>query len=253
MFFVLSKILSFLTQPTTWIVLLFIFSFVAKGTNRRNLFFYVALGTLILFSNPYLSNAIFRIWEVEPTPLSEVENHDIAIVFSGMTMEARELNDRIYFNKAADRIAMAVHLYKIGKVNKILISGGYGTISKSGTRESETLSEYLLMLGIPKSDIIQEKEADNTYQNALYTKKIIEKNYANQKCILITSAFHMRRSMRCTEKVGLDCTPFAVDYHTFVISSLEDVIVPKSYALYNWDILIHEIIGYLVYWSTGKF
>lgn len=255
MFFVLSKILSFLTAPTTWIFILFVAYFVFKRKKWRNKLLISAIILLGFFTNPFLATYCFDKWEVDPIPLETLEKHDIAVVFSGMTITEKKLNDRIYFNKAADRILMAVHLYKIGKVNKILISGGKGKIidTDSDIIESESLKGFLLMLDIPEKDIIQEKKANNTYENAVFTKELLDKKYPNSKNILITSAFHIRRSYGCAQKVGLNCTPFAVDYHVVpVYHSLERTVIPASNALYNWDILFHETIGYLIYWITGK-
>jgi len=214
MFFVISKILSFITQPTTWIVCLFLFFIFFKNHKWRKKSLTIGLIFFFTLTNPFLSTLCFKAWEVDPKPITDLEKHDIAVVFSGMTMQEREPADRIYFNKAADRIMMAVHLYKIGKVDKILISGGSGTVTTVRRKESETLKEFLLMLGLPEKDILQEKEANNTFQNAVFTKEKLDKEYPNAKIILITSAFHMRRSYGCALKANLKCTPFPVDYHT---------------------------------------
>ena len=219
---------------------------------RKKRLVIIVLSSLVILTNPFLSTSAFTAWEIPPTPIKDLKKHDIAVVFSGITINI-EPKDRIYFNKAADRITMAVHLYKIGKVDKILISGGHGSVFKYDEKESESLKEFLLMLGIPEQDILQETEAQNTYQNALYTKEKLDKEFPNSKLILITSAYHMRRSYGCAEKVGLRCTPFAVDFHTGKkFHTPEGVIIPKSYSLYNWDILCHEIAGYIMYWITGK-
>lgn len=253
MFFILSKILSFLTQPSFWILLSFFLFITLRKRKIGKKVLVFAISLLILFTNPFLSTISFKAWEIEPTPLVILKNHDIAVVFSGMTISDKKPYDRIYFNKAADRIMMAVHLYKIGKVKKILISGGTGKLVGEAKKEAETLKDFLLMLDIPEEDIIQEKKADNTYQNALYTKELVDNKYKGASVLLITSAFHMRRSLGCCNKVNLECTPFAVDYHTISeINSFDDIFIPSSAALYNWDILFHELVGYLMYLVTGK-
>ena len=232
---------------------MFVFYVVFRKHKFRAKALVLGISLLLLLTNPFFATTSFSSWEIDPIPLSKLSKHDIAVVFSGMTNSERKPYDRIYFNKASDRIMMAVHLYKIGKVHKILISGGIGTLSGNGRKEAETLKEFLLMLGIPEKDIIQEKEANNTYQNALYTKQIVDEQYHNSKIILITSAFHMRRSYGCASKVGLVCTPFAVDYYTKTkIHSLQDFIIPNGSSLNKWDILFHEWLGYLMYVVTGK-
>ena len=253
MFFILSKILSFLTAPTTWIITLLTFGVFFKKHKWSKKALKSGMILLLIFTNPWLATSVFKAWEIEPTPLEKIEKHDIAVVFSGMTISGKKPDDRIYFNKASDRIMMAVHLYKINKVDKILISGGKGTVVADYRPESESLNDFLLMLGIPEDDIIIENRSNNTYQNAAYTKEIINKRYKGSNLILITSAFHMRRAVGCCKNINLEVTPFACDYYTIPeFNTPQDVILPNSVSLKSWDILCHEIIGYLVYWITGK-
>lgn len=251
MFFILSKILAFVASPATWIVGLFIAYLIVKHPKKKKRLLIAGISATIFFTNPFMATTLLKAWEKEPIPITTLEKHDIGIVFTGMTLKGYTPADRVYFDKSSDRILMAVHLYKAHKIDQILITGGKGQILGDDEGETPVLHRFLLMLGIPDSAIILEPTADNTYQNALYAKALVDGK--NKKCILITSAFHMRRSMACCKKVGLEVTSFPVDYRTrAAFHSIGDVVIPSSISLYQWRTLLHEWIGYFSYWMTGK-
>ena len=74
-----------------------------------------------------------------------------------------------------------------------------------GTEKSEAIltRELLIRLGVPDSAIIVEPASRNTYENALFTREILKEKYPNAtpRLLLITSAWHMRRSMGCLPSV----------------------------------------------------
>jgi uncharacterized SAM-binding protein YcdF (DUF218 family) len=89
----------------------------------------------------------------------------------------------------------------------------------------------------------------------LYSKKIIdgmaEKEGAPVKpWLLITSSRHMLRSMQVAHKQGLDMLPVLVDYQTSNSHSWHRFDLVEGGEQWNW--LIHELVGMLAYWITGK-
>jgi len=89
----------------------------------------------------------------------------------------------------------------------LLITGGtpYSSVS-----ESAAAAAYLVELGVPKSKIITEEASRDTKENAAFTRKVCEvKGYKN--IILVTSAYHMPRSMLLFKKAGFtSVTPFPI-------------------------------------------
>ena len=134
-----------------------------------------------------------------------------------------------------------------------MLTGGSGFIL-FGADQSEAIiaRKYLLRLGIPDADIILESESKNTHENATLTKKILDNQYPNAKCLLITSAWHMRRSMGCFTKEGIEYTPFSVDHigeqNRLVPASL---FIPNSETIYRWELLIKEVVGSIAYKLRG--
>jgi len=73
------------------------------------------------------------------------------------------------------------------------------------------MAALMEMLGVPRDDILVQNDSLNTQQDAEYSCAIIkEKGY--MKVILVTSAFHMPRSVALFEAQGCPVIPAPVDY-----------------------------------------
>jgi uncharacterized SAM-binding protein YcdF (DUF218 family) len=118
--------------------------------------------------------------------------------------------------------------------------------------ESVLLKKYFVRIGIPAADILIDSVSDNTYENAVNTAKILNTEFAGGSYLLITSAFHMRRSLACFYKQGLYLHPYAtnklVGIRRWDISYL---IIPSIESMGYWEKLTHEIVGYIVYDIKG--
>lgn len=88
------------------------------------------------------------------------------------------------------RIAYAAQLYKKGYAPKVLLSGRLALEKETGINLGKI---YAVSLGIPEKDIILEMESSSTFENALFSRKIImEKGF--KSVILATYPVHTRRS-----------------------------------------------------------
>jgi uncharacterized SAM-binding protein YcdF (DUF218 family) len=156
------------------------------------------------------------------------------------------------YSQSVDRLMQTIVLYKSGKIKKILLSGGSGSMTRPDERESNIILKVLESTGIPRGDVIVENDSRNTYENAAYTTKLLKKDYPGQHYLLITSMFHMRRSAACFKKTGLTFDTFPVDprgnYHDY---TPESALIPNAGAFLLWDALIHEWVGMATYKIMG--
>ena len=210
---------------------------------------------VILMTNPFLSNRVYHAWEYPATPMSGLKDtFDVGILLGGYSdFCVYPYEDRLNYNQAANRFTEAVLLYKRGLLKKILLTGGDGRLVGEKMNEADKAKDALLQLGVPESDILIENQSVNTRENAVFTKAILEKaGLANARLMLITSAFHMRRSIGCFEKVELNVTPFAAH---FIATRLQwdtlSTIIPDSQAFTKWEKFMKEWVGYTVYWLQG--
>lgn len=252
MFFILSKTLHFFLMPFIWVLVLLLLAVFLKSLKWRRISLLTALAILFIFSNPFLANEAWRAWEVEATPVSQLEQYDVAVILTGVTAFREDIPDRIHTHKGADRFLHALQLYRMGKVEKFLVTGGSGLILAGAVPEAEQVEKVLLMAGVPEEDILTEGNSRNTHENAVNTAEVLKQHPEWQDLLLVTSAFHMRRSAGCFEKAGINATAFSTDFYAPERRLTPDeTIIPSVSAFSNWHLLIHEITGFIVYKMLG--
>jgi len=191
-------------------------------------------------------------WEYAPIPMEEVGVYDVAIVFSGVTRGSITPRDRVYFQEGADRITHTLQLYNEGKVKNIIVSGGLGFQQVENSNAADRLALFLTMANVPDSVIVREPEAVNTYENAVKVAEILKEKFPGQKYLLITSAFHMKRSKLCLEKQGVEFDVFPAGFLTTRSTAhFDDLFIPKSEAIGRWEQLIKEMVGIVTYKLMG--
>ena len=253
MFFVLSKTLSYLVMPLTIITVLLLLSVIIRRTAWRRRLMAGGLVLLVVFSNEFIANELMKGWEVEAKPYSSMRTYKVGIVLTGALIAQLKPDDRVYFGKGADRVVHTVQLYKLGLIQKILVSGGSGRLVDIGESEADRFRDAMVLMGIPDSVILLENQTRNTHESAVAVKAILaDQGYRHDECVLITSAFHMRRSLACYRKVGLTLDSFSTDFYAHHGAYYPDAfLVPKLEALVIWHKLVREWMGFTAYWLAG--
>lgn len=238
-------------MPISWIIGCFVYAYFTKIERKKKRFFKIGLVLLLFFTNTFIFDEFIRLWEIPATKFEQVQTHDYGIVLGGMSSYDK-IYHRAQFSRGIDRLMQGVELYKMGKIKKIIFTGGSGRILEPDMKEGNYLKRYMLYMGVRKEDFIIESESNNTRENALFTKKIIDEQNLKGSYLLITSAFHMRRSIGCFEKAGMEVTPYSTDRYSGKRKFVFDhVFIPNASTLNDWTNLIHEWVGYLVYKLKG--
>lgn len=254
MFFTLSKIIDFILLPITWIILFACISVFAKSKKIKTSAGILLISILYLGSNTLFVNALYSAYEV---PQIQVKGHyPLAIVLGGGMIRAQqEDSTRMNIGESADRFMQAAFLYKQGKVDQILITGGNTSIGKlkiDESNETEQVKRVFIAMGIPPHKIILEKQAKNTFENARYCKSLIDSLHVKQPIILITSAYHMRRSIACFNKQAIQVIPYAVDSKKKDTQmGVLEYIIPSERELYKLSVLVREMFGFVIYRIMG--
>lgn len=255
MFYFLSKFLDFLLNPNAiiFLLLLGVLVFRKKHTWRKR-FFIAALVTLFCFSNDFLINLLMRWWEYKPVPVTEIQqkHYSVGIVLTGFTNTEMEESDHVYFAEAAGRLNQAIWLYQQGIIDRILITGGGTRLTGAYLNEGGRITQYLKDIGIPSKDILLDSLARNTHENATYTAQMLKQKQINGPYLLITSSFHMRRSVACFAKVGLhpDIFPTAFLQHRNKWTP-DSWLIPSADAQYHLKTLWKEWLGFIAYKMMG--
>ncbi len=253
MFFLLSKLLLFIVSPLVWIIGLLLYYAFSKNELRKRKAFRAALIILIFFSNSFILDEFMRMWEIPATPNSEIKGKEYAagIVLGGFSSYDPTL-ERIQFNQGTDRLMQAIDLYHKGIIKKIIVTGGSGSILHAEEKEAIPVKEFLRGTGISTGDIIIESESRNTRENAVNTKKLLEKDSIQGNFLLITSAFHMRRAKGCFKRAGIEADRYSTDRYSGPRKfEFDHLLIPSVEALQAWSALIHEVVGAMVYKIVG--
>ncbi len=253
MFFLISKILSFLISPFTWIIVLLLLGVFLKNKKIARRLLISCVFVALFFSNSFIADEVFSWWEYPVTPDNQITQvYDVGIVLGGGMVTIDAQNNRMTFRNNTDRFLQAVSLYKTGKIKNILLSSGSGSLIYRDMLEASLLKKYMIQIGLPDSVILIDSVSDNTYQNAKYSAEILNKKFPTGKFLLITSSFHMNRALACFKKAGILADPYSTNKMMGKRKfDLMKLLIPNIEAISTWDKLIHEIAGYFTYSLMG--
>lgn len=181
--------------------------------------------------------------------LPEGKVYKYGIVLGGYSLWDWDRN-RPEFSKIADRLTEGIRLYKCGRVEKLVLASDGSIIqSKDGKGLQGNplgMMRYLNALGIPEEDVIMEIYANNTRENAVFTKKLIGEELETTPILLITSAIHIKRSILAFHAEGIYPDCYITD--TWINVKGQNVsFLPSVGTLVQWQELLHEWVGYIAY------
>ena len=214
----LNKIVGACLNPLVIGLALALFGGICACLKRRRLVLCLAAATVLwlwLWSTPmmyrWIGDALEREWPI--VRAEDVPTADAIVVLGGGMGANTNVYPYAEMWGGADRVWHAARLYKAGKAPIVIPTG-------SGERES-TLP-LLIDLGVPASAIRIEGKARNTEENAKFVEEIlnrVEHVEKRKRILLVTSAWHMRRSKLMYEKYApeLEVIPAATDYEASVI------------------------------------
>lgn len=151
-----------------------------------------------------------------------------------------------YFNNASDRFIQAIKLQETGKVSHLLFTGGDASLNPDGFIEANWLKLQAEAFHRSDSTLLFEKKSRNTIENIRYSKPILEAKHLTPPYLLVTSAFHMRRSLLICKKAGLTVVPYPCNFSGGKGKIVFDDFIPSSDALNGWNIYLKELVGYAV-------
>jgi len=249
MYFI-SYIVTFCLAPAHWLYFMLVWAYFTKKAQTRKRLLRLSVFIFFLFSNEFLYNAACKAWQTPPVQFSTSSKFEAGILLGGMMANGKDGN--AYFTASSDRFIQIVELYHTGVIKKIVVSGGISPY-KNGRPEGKSLYFELVESGVKAEDIVVESESVNTFENAAFSKKLLDSMQLKSPYVLVTSASHMPRSLLVFKKLNIDVVPFPSDFKsTLKATELKDIIYPNIEVLNNWRYLVKEIIGTLGYRITGK-
>lgn len=255
MFFYLSKIFWFLAQPLNLAIFLLAFSLLVALFGWRKLGGFSAfLSLLILALSAWTSLGALMLNPLEerfPRPPAPDKVAGIIVLGGGFEGAINLARGGYEVNSGGDRFIEAAVLARRYPDAKIVVSGGTGTLVLDGEGDADTASKLFTALGIPASRLVLETESRDTYENVENIRRLVTPG-KDETWLLVTSAFHMPRSVGLFRKAAFPVVPWPVDYRT---SGEEGVGVMRDNpadSVQTTTMAIREWIGLIAYKFVGR-
>ncbi|CAN5778777.1 hypothetical protein BH11BAC3_BH11BAC3_27270 [soil metagenome] len=240
-----SAVLSFFLSPLNWIIVLVIAGFVFRKRSLKITCRILAIVVFIIFGNQPLLDWYANKWQPAPVAINPALTYSCGIVPGGFASPDKDGEG--LFNATSDRFIQVLKLYKVGEITHILVNGGNGKQEKKDFREGRWVKQELVTMGVPDSVIFIEDQSNNTAENAVNAKKILDVHQLKPPYLLISSAHHIPRASLLFKKAGVITEPFPCNYlagrGAFSFSDL----MPQLGVLGTWDFYLKETAGYYYY------
>lgn len=151
--------------------------------------------TLVFILVLFFTAALLPLWimwrdfQVSRLDADTVRPADAAVVLSTRAYEKGRLNPCL-----VARVEAAVELYRAGKVKKLVMTGGVSRDLQSSAGNMQMIAEKM---GVSKADIIQEREAGNTFENIVFSRKFIENS---PRVVIVSAGFHLARARMMADR-----------------------------------------------------
>jgi uncharacterized SAM-binding protein YcdF (DUF218 family) len=256
LFFLLSKTIGVMLLPTNFLIGLGLLGAILLATRFASLGRKLMAGALVLLAiaafSP-LGNWLLYPLESRFPPWDASHGAPDGVVVLGGPIDAElsAAHGVPVIRNAADRITEAAALARQYPNARILFSGGSGNLISNEAREADYAGALLDKLGVPKSRLTVERGSRNTQENAEFSK-VIAAPKPGERWLLVTSAYHMPRSVGLFRKAGFPVEPYPVDWR---VGGRADLLAFFPFAgdgLGRVDTGLREWIGLLAYRLTGK-
>jgi uncharacterized SAM-binding protein YcdF (DUF218 family) len=253
--FLFKKIFAPLFYPLSIIIGVLIIGLILIWFTRKQrsgkIVITIGVVMLILLSYGSISDRLLNPLEQRFSPIMIPSHHDtqtdissvkwIAILGGGYTHDLEVPVTSSISEQSLVRLNETIRIYKRIPGCKILLSGGAVFDSHP---EAKVLSSIAQMLNVPSKDIVLDNDSRDTEEQALRIKSIIGRD----PFILVTSAYHMPRSVAIFKKLGLTPIPAPTNYLVTKRKSICSAdFYPSSMGLKKAETAFHEYLGLV--WS----
>jgi uncharacterized SAM-binding protein YcdF (DUF218 family) len=258
MFVILSKLAATALSPVGAALLLFacafLLAFVWRKARAAAILFLCGFSTILVFSLPVIGHFLMRGLEGRHAPRSECGPASAVVLLGGFTKGKIPPRLHVETNMDANRAFGAMRVWRQGVAPKLVLTGGIlewtaNEIVPEAATMFELLSEHF---GVDSADVILEDRAQNTRDNARYTREALEAAGLGLDVILVTSAYHLPRAVAAFERAGFAVTPVPVGYFAdSEVSRKPFTWLPDASSLFVSSIALHEYLGLAVYKAVG--
>lgn len=256
MFFVISKVFWFVAQPVNLSLLLILAGLLSAAVTWRRLGFSLMGAAFLLLGLAVWSSLGANLlapledrFARPETPPQTVAG--IVVLGGGLEGSINRARGGYELNSSGDRFVETAILARRFPEARILVSGGSGELLLTGESDADTAPRLLAALGVAPERLILENRSRNTDENARFSRELVAPQ-PGEIWLLVTSAFHMPRSVGLFRKAGFPVVPWPVDYRTAGDEGYGFFVDNAIDSLQNTTLGIREWIGLVAYWLTGR-
>jgi len=258
MLVILSKLFMTLLNPMGLSLVLLacglMFTFIWRKVRVSAVFFVSGFTILFVFSMPITAHFLMRGLEGRYEPRLEYGTASAVVLLGGFTRG--KVPPRLYVetNMNANRVFGAMRVWRQGLVSKMVLTGGQlEWTTNEAVSEAATMFDLLNEhFGVDSADVIFESLAQNTRDNARYTREALTEAGLGLDVILVTNAYHMPRSVAVFKKAGFSVTPAPIGYFSDIDLSRKPLMwLPSVASLFESSIALREYLGMVVYKAVG--
>lgn len=252
--FVLSKLLSAITQPLFWLALWWLLALLLLGRKPRAAKRMLWSGWLVLglLGFQALPDALLRHLEHRyPVPAADKVAQHVGVIVLGGALEhpaSWQAHGQVPLGQSAERMTVPVGWMHQHPQLQLVFSGGEGRLLATGVTEGQLAQQFYTEQGVDMARVHIEQGARTTRENAQRVAETLGAQCGNAQWLLVTSAWHMPRSVPEFAAVGCQVTPYPVDFRTGDATDWHSYHMADS--LMRWQMALHEWLGQLVYALT---
>lgn len=256
MFFLLSKTLGIMLLPANLLIGAGVLGAILMATRLAPLGRRLLIGSAVFLAvcgfSP-LGNWLLYPLEQRFPPWDASRGAPDGIIVLGASLEPEisAAHGTPVVRNAPDRIIAAAALARRYPNARVVFSGGSANLISDDAREADFAGAVFESLGIAKSRLMMERRSRNTQENAEFSRALVAPK-AGERWLLVTSAFHMPRSVGLFRKAGFAVEPYPVDWR---VGGPGDLLAFSNVAhegLARTDTAVREWIGLAAYRATGK-
>jgi uncharacterized SAM-binding protein YcdF (DUF218 family) len=257
LFFALSKTIGVMLLPTNFLIGLGFVGVVLHFTRFARLGRKLVIASILLLAicgfSPLGSLMLYPL-EARFPPWDDTKGAPDGIVVLGGSIEPdlSAARGTAVFSGSVDRIIAAAALAHRYPQARIVFSGGSANLVSDNTaKEADAAQAVFERLGIARDRLLMERASRNTVENAEFSKALVSPK-PGERWLLVTSAYHMPRSIGIFRKVGFAIEPYPVDWRTGGPRELLKFSIYAIDGLGRVETAMREWIGLSAYWVTGK-
>lgn len=256
MFFAVSKILGFFVIPSNAVVILCALGALLLTTRFRKagsrILAVGVVSLLVLGYSPLCNVLMLPLSERFPAWSAAGRVPDGIIVLGGaIDPERSHARGSLEMDAASERIMAMLQLARRYPSARIVFSGGSANLIETPVPEAPIAGDLLEDFGTARQRIVLESQSRTTAENAIFTRDLVLPK-PGERWLLVTSAFHMPRSIGAFRKAGFEVEAYPVDWRTRGWRDATEFSMNLSAGLARTDVAVHEWIGLIAYWVTGR-